>query len=76
MLARIQPFHDMEDKAVIENAVCREGPQLLEQPDCCDDATFQLMIQCWSLIPDKRPSFTDLCSQLRRLTEEHRQSYN
>ena len=73
MLARIQPYLELEDKDVIENAVRREGPQLLERPACCDDATFQLMMECWSLTPEERPSFTDICSRLRRLAEEHRQ---
>ena len=75
MLARIQPYLEMEDKNVIENAVHRDGPQLLECPACCDDATFQLMMACWSLTPEKRPSFTVICSRLRRLAEKHRQSY-
>jgi serine/threonine protein kinase len=66
MLARVQPYCDMFDKEIIEKAVCREGPKLLKQPNCCNDATFQLMKQCWNLIPEERPTFTDLCTQLRR----------
>jgi hypothetical protein len=74
MLARVQPYLELEDKDVIENAVCREGPRLLERPACCDDATFQLMMECWNLIPEERPSFTDICRRLRRLAKAYRQS--
>lgn len=70
-LARMQPLEEMEDKDVIENAVRREGRQLLERPACCDDPTFHLMMECWSATPESRPSFTIICNRLRRLAEEH-----
>jgi serine/threonine protein kinase len=73
-LARALPYVEMEDKEVIKNAIHPDGPLLLECPDCCDHATFQLMTTCWSLTPKKRPSFTILCSQLRSLAEKHRKS--
>ena len=74
MLARVQPYSEMDDKDVIQNAVRREGRQLLNRPPCCDDPIFQIMMECWNECPDERPSFTVICSRLTKLVEEYRQS--
>ncbi|XP_065830161.1 uncharacterized protein [Oscarella lobularis] len=69
-LARCQPYQEMSDKDVIENAVRLEGRTMLERPKVCDDATYELMMMCWSREPENRPSFTELHKKLKTMANE------
>ncbi|XP_070558886.1 hepatocyte growth factor receptor-like isoform X2 [Ptychodera flava] len=44
----------------------RKGKRL-PQPQFCSDELFDLMNNCWSVVADDRPSFTDLVYQLKRI---------
>eukprot|EP00118_Oscarella_pearsei_P001043 m.6436 g.6436 ORF g.6436 m.6436 type:complete len:932 (+) comp15866_c0_seq2:89-2884(+) len=69
-LARCQPYHELSDKDVIENAVRCEGRIVLERPVVCDDETYGLMLQCWGQQPERRPPFTELHNKLREMADE------
>jgi hypothetical protein len=32
----------------------------LQQPEACPDTTYELMLSCWSLEPENRPTFLAL----------------
>nr|KAG5699790.1 hypothetical protein BaRGS_013510 [Batillaria attramentaria] len=42
----------------------------MERPQHCTEELFNLMTHCWSFSPLKRPTFTELCSQLEDLLEK------
>ncbi|XP_044529697.1 epithelial discoidin domain-containing receptor 1 isoform X2 [Gracilinanus agilis] len=71
MLCRAQPFGQLTDEQVIENAgefFRDQGRQVyLARPDACPLGLYELMLQCWSREPEERPPFPQLH---RYLTED------
>ncbi|XP_074092857.1 epithelial discoidin domain-containing receptor 1 isoform X2 [Macrotis lagotis] len=64
MLCRAQPFGQLTDEQVIENAgefFRNQGRQVyLARPDACPLGLYELMLQCWSREPEERPPFPQL----------------
>ncbi|XP_040852919.1 epithelial discoidin domain-containing receptor 1 isoform X5 [Ochotona curzoniae] len=70
MLCRAQPFGQLTDEQVIENAgefFRDQGRQVyLARPPACPQSLYELMLRCWSREPEQRPPF----SQLHRFLAE------
>ncbi|XP_006110114.1 LOW QUALITY PROTEIN: epithelial discoidin domain-containing receptor 1, partial [Myotis lucifugus] len=70
MLCRAQPFGQLTDEQVIENAgefFRDQGRQVyLSRPPACPLGVYELMLRCWSREPEQRPPF----SQLHRFLAE------
>ncbi|XP_004624387.1 epithelial discoidin domain-containing receptor 1 isoform X2 [Octodon degus] len=64
MLCRAQPFGQLTDEQVIENAgefFRDQGRQVyLSRPPACPQGLYELMLQCWSREPEQRPPFPQL----------------
>nr|XP_051710847.1 epithelial discoidin domain-containing receptor 1 isoform X5 [Oryctolagus cuniculus] len=64
MLCRAQPFGQLTDEQVIENAgefFRDQGRQVyLSRPPACPQGLYELMLQCWSREPEQRPPFAQL----------------
>nr|XP_003474041.1 epithelial discoidin domain-containing receptor 1 isoform X3 [Cavia porcellus] len=64
MLCRAQPFGQLTDEQVIENAgefFRDQGRQVyLARPPACPQGLYELMLQCWSREPEQRPPFAQL----------------
>uniref|UniRef100_A0A2I3S2U5 Epithelial discoidin domain-containing receptor 1 n=3 Tax=Homininae TaxID=207598 RepID=A0A2I3S2U5_PANTR len=70
MLCRAQPFGQLTDEQVIENAgefFRDQGRQVyLSRPPACPQGLYELMLRCWSRESEQRPPF----SQLHRFLAE------
>ncbi|XP_044773202.1 LOW QUALITY PROTEIN: epithelial discoidin domain-containing receptor 1 [Neomonachus schauinslandi] len=70
MLCRAQPFGQLTDEQVIENAgefFRDQGRQVyLSRPPACPLGLYEVMLRCWSREPEQRPPF----SQLHRFLAE------
>ncbi|KAF6113417.1 discoidin domain receptor tyrosine kinase 1 [Phyllostomus discolor] len=70
MLCRTQPFGQLTDEQVIENAgefFRDQGRQVyLSRPPACPLGLYELMLRCWSREPEQRPPF----SQMHRFLAE------
>lgn len=62
-----QPFEDMSDQDVIDNAISGPGRTLLEQPEACPDEVYQVMMQCWVDDPEQRATFEMLHGLLAQI---------
>ncbi|XP_027244360.1 epithelial discoidin domain-containing receptor 1 isoform X3 [Cricetulus griseus] len=64
MLCRSQPFGQLTDEQVIENAgefFRDQGRQVyLSRPPACPQTLYELMLRCWSREPEQRPPFAQL----------------
>nr|KAF6268278.1 discoidin domain receptor tyrosine kinase 1 [Pipistrellus kuhlii] len=64
MLCRAQPFGQLTDEQVIENAgefFRDQGRQVyLSRPSACPLGLYELMLRCWSREPEQRPPFAQL----------------
>ena len=36
----------------------------MKRPDDCPDILFELMSECWHIVPDERPTFLQICQRL------------
>ena len=57
-----QPYTGSTNQEAIEQI---RNLQLLPCPDSCPARMFQLMRDCWEENPTERPSFSEICSQVR-----------
>nr|XP_024218866.1 discoidin domain-containing receptor 2 isoform X2 [Halyomorpha halys] len=68
--AREQPFEDLTDEKVVENAKLFEKPtgkpMLLPQPYNCHKEIYDLMCECWQRKELDRPSFKEIHMFLQR----------
>ena len=67
MLAKVQPFDELTDQQVIENAVNVEKMKVLSRPQHCPEEVYEVMLRCWEKDPDKRINFEDVYSSLAAL---------
>ena len=61
-LAKEQPYNDMSDKQVIENALKGKSKErrLLAKPDMCPPEVYEIMLKCWAHNTKKRPTFEEI----------------
>ena len=59
-LAKEQPYNDMSDKQVVENALKGKVRKLLAKPDMCPPEVYDVMLKCWAHNTKKRPTFEKL----------------
>ncbi|XP_033119419.1 ephrin type-B receptor 2-like [Anneissia japonica] len=55
------PYPGMQSIEVVERL--KEGYRM-EQPDNCSNEWYQMMLECWTTNPSKRPKFSELYSRL------------
>jgi serine/threonine protein kinase len=67
IICREIPFEDEEPAAVGRLTVQGKRPDLEAVPPDCPKALNDLMIYCWGVDPQKRPSFQDICRVLREV---------
>ena len=59
-LAKKQPYNDMSDKQVIEDALKGKGRKLLAKPKMCPLKVYETMLKCWAHNPKQRATFDEL----------------
>ena len=61
-LAKEQPYNDMSDKQVIENALKGKSKErrLLAKPEMCPPEVYEIMLKCWAHNTKKRPTFEEI----------------
>lgn len=62
--AKKQPYENMTDQEVIDDAIKGPDRQLLMRPEHCPPMVFDVMVGCWVDDPDKRVNFDDVHSSL------------
>ena len=59
-LAKEQPYNDMSDKQMIEDALKGKNRKTLEKPDVCPLEVYKIMLECWAHNPEQRAMFEQL----------------
>ena len=56
-LAKEQPYNDMSDKQVIEDALKGKNRKILAKPDMCLVELYEIMLKCWPHNSEQRATF-------------------
>ena len=67
-LAKEQPYSDMSDKQVVEDALEGKNRTILGKPKMCPLEVYEIMLKCWAHNSERRATFEKL---LRLLTSIH-----
>ena len=59
-LAKEQPYNDMSDKQVVEDAIKGKNRKLLARPDMCPLEVYEIMLKCWVHNTKQRATFEEL----------------
>ena len=59
-LAKEQPYNDMSDKQVIEDALKGKNRKILSKPDMCPLEVYKIMLECWAHNSEQRTTFEEL----------------
>ena len=59
-LAKEQPYNDMSDKQIIEDALSGKNRKILSKPDVCPLEVYKIMLGCWAHNSDQRATFEAL----------------
>ena len=59
-LAKEQPYNDMSDKQVIEDALKGKNRKILAKPVVCPLEVYKIMLECWAHNSEQRATFEQL----------------
>ena len=62
-----QPYEELDDQEVIQDAVRGTSRQLLPKPEGCPQDIYELMLRCWEYSADERANFEEIFSTLAAL---------
>lgn len=63
-LAACDPYEEMTDEEVIQDAIRGPNRKLLPQPDICPNDVYDVMLRCWVSSPSMRADFGEVYSRL------------
>ena len=63
-LAKHQPYEEIDDQEVIQDAIRGLGRRLLEKPEFCPMEVYEVMLRCWEYTPDERADFEEIFNTL------------
>lgn len=63
-LCQHQPYEDLEDQEMIQDAVKEQGRLLLAKPEACPASVYDVMLRCWESRPQDRATFRELLDSL------------
>ena len=59
-LAKEQPYNDMSDKQVVEDALKGKNREILAKPKICPLKVYKIMLECWEHNSEQRAMFEEL----------------
>ena len=69
-LAKQQPYEELDDQEVIQDAIRGASRQLLDKPEGCPQNVYEVMLRCWEYETDERANFEEIFASLADI---HRQ---
>ena len=69
-LAMEQPYNDMSDKQVVDDALKGKNRKLLARPDMCPPEVYEIMLKCWEHNTKQRATFEELYQLLSSICSD------
>ena len=64
MLTKTQPYEELDDQEMIQDAIRGASRRLLNRPDACPMEVYQVMLRCWEYSPEDRATFEEVFNTL------------
>ena len=68
-LGRYQPYEDLEDQDIIQDAIRNKQRKLLPKPEACPEEVYSVMLRCWEYKIDNRASFAEIFNSLSEIQQ-------
>ena len=68
-LGKEQPYYQLQDREVVEDAIRGPGRMLLERPCKCPKDIYEIMKRCWIYDASQRPTFDELYALLSQTSQ-------
>jgi len=65
----LKPYTELSNNQVIERVLKNKDRKLLEKPEICPDTIYEMMISCWALDSEDRPTFKEILKNLENAQE-------
>ena len=69
-LAKEQPYSDMSDKQVVDDAIKGKNRKLLARPDMCPPEVYEIMLKCWVHNTKQRATFEEVYELLSSICSD------
>ena len=69
-LGKEQPYSDMSDKQVVEDALKGKNRTVLARPDVCPLKVYKIMLECWEHNSKQRATFEELFQLLTSIRQD------
>ena len=63
-LTKTQPYEELDDQEMIQDAICGASRRLLNWPEACPREVYQMMRRCWEYSPEDRATFEEVFNTL------------
>ena len=63
-LTKTQPYEELDDQEMIQDAIRGASRQLLDRPEACPMEVYQVMLRCWEYSPEDRATFEEVFNTL------------
>ncbi|XP_076810785.1 tyrosine-protein kinase SRK2-like isoform X2 [Clavelina lepadiformis] len=68
-----EPYLGYNDVGLLQEKI--KNGHRMDRPESCPAALYDIMLQCWDLVPQARPSFDDVYKELKNLYTEPETSW-
>ena len=63
-LGKKQPYGELDDQAMIQDAIRGMGRRIMNKPPGCPQAVYEVLLRCWEYAPEDRAMFKEIHSRL------------
>lgn len=70
VLGKQQPYEEIDDQELIQDAIRGSSRQLLERPQACPAEIYEVMLRCWEYEAECRASFEEIFSSLAAIHQQ------
>ena len=68
-LGRFQPYEELDDQDIIQDAVRNKQRKLLPKPEACPEDVYRVMLRCWEYKLDNRATFAEIFNSLSEIQQ-------
>ncbi len=68
-MGRFQPYEELDDQDIIQDAVRNKQRKLLPKPEACPEDVYRVMLRCWEYKLENRATFAEIFNSLSEIQQ-------